>query len=48
MTGNLRLIRDQKLKAGILNYHALRNQYLEWIEEIVTELRRRGNESPTD
>ena len=36
-TGNLHLIRDQKLKAGILNYHALRNQYLEWIEEIVTE-----------
>ena len=36
-TGNLRLIRDQELKARILNYHALRNQYLEWIEEIVTE-----------
>jgi hypothetical protein len=36
-TGNLRLIRDQRLKSGILNYHALRAQYLAWIDEIATE-----------
>lgn len=36
-TGNLRLIRDQRLKASILNYHALRNQYLEWVDEVATE-----------
>ena len=31
-TGNLRLIRDQELRTAILNYHALRDQYVEWID----------------
>jgi hypothetical protein len=36
-TGNLRLIRDQRVKSAILNYHALRDQYLEWVDEVARE-----------
>jgi hypothetical protein len=36
-TGNLRLIRDQELRSAILDYHSLRTQYLEWIDELARE-----------